>query len=117
MATFAFVEVNKVVEEPLFPGTAKSAERNLVGKLFQQARKEGCQVSVHWQDSDSSSARPSQKCANQFPSGIVQGMLGRFTPIDRLSEAKKSFIHKDIQGPPHCQAFLRHFSQLLLCKV
>ena len=44
-----------VVEEPLYPGTAKSAEGRLAGKLVQQAKEEGCQVLVNWQNSDSSS--------------------------------------------------------------
>ena len=46
-----------VVDEPLYPGTAKSAEGHLAGKLFQQAKGEGCWVSVNWQDSDFSSAK------------------------------------------------------------
>ena len=70
-----------VVEDPLYPGTAKSAEGHLAGKLFQQAREEGCQVSVNWQDSDSSSAKAITEVYPQFPSCIVQGMLGGLTPI------------------------------------
>ena len=46
-----------MVEKPLYRGMAKSAEGHLAGKLFQQAKEEGCQVSVNWQDSDSSSAK------------------------------------------------------------
>ena len=57
-----------VIEEPLYPGTSTSAEGYLAEKLFQQAKDEGCQVAVNWQDSDSSSAK---SITSVFPS--VQG--------------------------------------------
>ena len=80
-----------VVEEPLYPGTAKTAEGHLAGKLFQQAR-EGCQVSVNWQDSDSSSAKA---ITEVYPSVSIMhcaGHVGRAHSY-RLTnlKAKKSF--------------------------
>lgn len=36
-----------VIEEPLYPGTSKSAEGYLAEKLFQQAKDEGCQIAVN----------------------------------------------------------------------
>ena len=83
---------DNVVEEPLYPGTAKSAEGHLAGKLFQQAREEGCQVSVNWQDSDSSSAKA---ITEVYPSVSIMhcaGHVGR-AHSHRLTDlkAKKSF--------------------------
>lgn len=63
---------DSVVEDPLYPDTAKSAEGHLAEKLFQQAREEGCQVSVNWQDSDSSSAK-----AEVYPSVSIMHCEGR----------------------------------------
>ena len=68
---------DNVVEEPLYPGTAKSAEGHLAGKLFQQAREEGCQVSVNWQDSDSSSAKAITKVYPSVSIMLCAGHVGR----------------------------------------
>ena len=75
-----------VVEEPLYPGTAKSAEGHLAGKLFQQAREEG------WQDSESSSAKA---ITDVYPSVSIMhcaGHVGR-AHSHRLTDfkAKKTF--------------------------
>ena len=44
---------NDIIDEPLFPGTAKAAESHLLEVLFKRAKEEGCNVEVNWQDTDS----------------------------------------------------------------
>ena len=66
-----------VIEEPLYPGTSKSAEGYLAENLFQQAKDEGCQIAVNWQDSDSSATK---SVKNVFPSAQIMycaGHVGR----------------------------------------
>ena len=46
-----------VVEGDLYPGTSKSAEGYAARVTFQQAKEEGMDVAIHWQDADSSSAK------------------------------------------------------------
>ena len=46
-----------VVEGGLYPGTFKSAEGYATSITFQKAKEEGMEVAVHWQDTDSSSAK------------------------------------------------------------
>ena len=48
---------DNVVEEPLYPGTAKSAESYAAQKVFERAKAEGMNIEVNWQDSDSSSGK------------------------------------------------------------
>ena len=62
-----------VIEEPLYPGTLKSAEGFLAEKVFQQACDEGCQVVVNWQDGDSSSAK---SILTSFPSAQIMHCAG-----------------------------------------
>ena len=62
-----------VIEEPLYPGTSKSAEGYLAEKLFQQAKNDGFKVSVNWQDSDSSAAK---SVKSVFPSVQIMYCAG-----------------------------------------
>ena len=62
-----------VIEQPLYPGTSKSAEGFLAEKVFQQARDEGCQVVINWQDGDSSSAK---SILSAFPSAQIMHCAG-----------------------------------------
>ena len=59
-----------VIEESL---TSKSAEGYLAEKLFQQAKDEGCCISVNWQDSDSSAAKSVKSI---FPSAQIMYCAG-----------------------------------------
>ena len=47
-----------VVEGGLYPGTSKFDEGYAASITFQRAKEEGMEVAVHWQDADSSSAKP-----------------------------------------------------------
>ena len=94
-----------VIDEPLYPGTSKSAEGYLAEKLFQQAKDEGCRVAVNWQDSDSSSVK---SVTSVFPSAQVMycaGHVGR-AHSNQLNDLKgkkvftKTFIDKYIQVHP-----------------
>lgn len=46
-----------IITDELYEGTAKSAEGYLAGILFQQAKDEGRQIEINWQDQDSSSEK------------------------------------------------------------
>ena len=45
-----------LVEDPLYPGTSKSADGHAAEKVFAKAKEEGLGIDANWQDSDSSSA-------------------------------------------------------------
>ena len=93
-----------VVEEPLYPGTAKSAEGHLAGKLFQQAKEEGCQVSVNWQDSDSSSAKAITTVYPLVSIMYCSGHVGRAHAHQLVDlKAKKAFTktYKDNHRAKH----------------
>ena len=83
---------NDDVAEPVFPGTAKSAEGHLAEVLFKRMKEEGCNIQVNWQDNDSSAAK---SVALAFPSAQIMfcaGHVGR-AHTHRLTDmkAKKSF--------------------------
>lgn len=46
---------DSIIDDPLYMGTAKSAEGYLAGVLFKKAKEEGCKIAVNWQDQGSSS--------------------------------------------------------------
>ena len=48
---------DRICDEDLWEGTAKSAEGHLSQKLWAQAKEEGMKVEINWQDADSSSAK------------------------------------------------------------
>lgn len=48
---------DRICDEDLWEGTAKSAEGHLSQKLWPQAKEEGMKVAINWQDADSSSAK------------------------------------------------------------
>ena len=48
---------DRICDEDLWEGTAKSAEGHLSQKLWAQAKEEGMKGEINWQDADSSSAK------------------------------------------------------------
>ena len=70
-------EDDDVIEEPLYPGTSKSAEGYLAEKLFQKAKDEGCCISVNWQDSDSSAAKSVKSIFPSIQIMYCAGHVGR----------------------------------------
>ena len=108
-----------VVEEDLFEGTSKSMEWVLSDECYEQAKAEGCNVEVVWQDADSSS---SKSVLNHFPDGKVYkcgGHVGR-AHINNLKELAKmktfsaTFVSKHKEELPPVQSlkckFTRHKS-------
>lgn len=47
---------DSVIKEELYQGTAKGAEGYTANCTFSEAKKEGMNIEVHWQDADSSSS-------------------------------------------------------------
>lgn len=94
-----------IVDEPLYPGTSKSAEGHMASLLFQRARDEGVNVYVNWQDSDSSSAKAVK---DVYPNAQIMhcaGHVGR-AHGNRLAELKTSktfsaaYIRKNVESHP-----------------
>jgi len=50
-----------VIEYDLYEGTAKSMEGMLADEWYKQAKDEGCDIVVVWQDGDSSSQKSVEK--------------------------------------------------------
>ena len=48
---------DRICNEDLWKGTAKSAEGHLSRELWALAKEEGLKVAINWQDADSSSAK------------------------------------------------------------
>ena len=65
---------NDVIEEELYKGTSKSAEGYAARITFWRSKEEGMQVSVHWQDADSSSAKAFREV---FPDAEIMICGGR----------------------------------------
>lgn len=94
-----------IVDEPLYPGTSKSAEGHMASLLFQRASDEGVNVYVNWQDSDSSSAKAVK---DVYPNAQIMhcaGHVGR-AHGNRLAELKTSktfsaaYIRKNVEYHP-----------------
>ena len=65
-----------MIEEPLCPGTSKSAEEYLAEKLFQKANDEGWCISVNWHDNDSSATK---SVKSTFPSVQIMYCAGHIS--------------------------------------
>ena len=90
-----------VIEEPLCPGTSKSAEEYLAEKLLQKAKDEGWCISVNWQDNDSSAAK---SVMSIFPSVQIMYMCRpRFNQLKDLKAKKtftKAYVDRYVQAHP-----------------
>ena len=93
-----------VVEEPLFPGTAKSAEGHMAKILFQRAKDEGCRVVVNWQDSDSSSAKAVKDVYCDVEIMHCSGHVGR-AHANRLSDLKGTKTFSAAYKCKHAEAY------------
>ena len=94
-----------VIEEPLYPGTSKSAEGYLAEKLFQKAKDEGCCISVNWQDSDSSAAKSVKSIFPSIQIMYCAGHVGR-AHSNQLNDLKakktftKAYTDKHVRAHP-----------------
>ena len=79
--------VSSVIKEELYQGTAKGSEGYAANCTFSEARKEGMNIEVHWQDADSSS---SNAVAEHFPKAKVMICGGRAheKQLEKLAKLK-----------------------------
>ena len=66
-----------VLEGELYKGTSKSMEGFAARDVMKRAREEGMKIAVHWQDSDSSSAKPIAECFPECKIMICGGHAGK----------------------------------------
>ena len=111
---------DNIVEGELYKGTSKSMEGFAAWEVMHQAREEGMKLAVHWQDSDSSSAKPVAECFPECKIMICGGHAGKnhLKALENYSKMKKvpsiDFIrkHKDrfplISSGVRCHCPKRH---------
>ena len=68
---------DKIVEGDLYLGTSKSAEGYAARITFQRAKEEGMDVTIHWQDADSSSAKAVREIYPKAEIMLCGGHAGR----------------------------------------
>ena len=68
---------DSIVQGDLDKGTSKSMEGFAAQVVMNQAREEGMKIAVHWQDSDSSSAKPIAECFPECKIMICGGHAGK----------------------------------------
>ena len=107
-----------VIEEELYKGTSKSAEGYAARITFRRAKEEGMQVSVHWQDADSSSAKAFREVFPDAEIMICGGHAGRaHKKMLELHQKRKTVTEKVIEatfpalGDLSCKCTGYHSSQ------
>ena len=109
---------DNIVEGELYKGTSKSMEGFAAREVMHRAREEGMKLAVHWQDSDSSSAKPVAECFPECKIMICGGHAGKnhLKALENYSKMKEPSIdfirkHKDrfplISGV-RCHCLNRH---------
>ena len=68
---------DNIVEGELYKGKSKSIEGFAAREVMHRAREEGMKLAVHWQDSDSSSAKPVAECFPECKIMICGGHAGK----------------------------------------
>ena len=110
---------DNIVEGELYKGTSKSMEGFAAREVMHQARGEGMKLAVHWQDSDSSSAKPVAECFPECKIMICGGHAGKnhLKALENYSKMKVPSIdfirkHKDrfplISSGVRCHCPNRH---------
>ena len=88
-----------VIEEELYKGTSKSAEGYAARITFRRAKEEGMQVSVHWQDADSSSAKSFREVFPDAEIMICGGHAGRaHKKMLELHQKRKQLLKRLLQS-------------------
>ena len=107
-----------VIEEELYKGTSKSAEGYAARITFRRAKEEGMQVSVHWQDADSSSAKVFREVIPDAEIMICGSHAGReHKKMLELHQKRKTVTEKVIEatfpalGDLSCKCTGYHSSQ------
>ena len=90
---------DEVIEEELYRGTSKSAESFSAHLTFQKAKEEGMHVAVHWQDTDSSSAKAVREVFPDADIMICGGHAGRahrkiLELRQKIKNASQQMMHK-----------------------
>ena len=111
---------DNIVKGELYKGTSKSMEGFAQPEVMNQAKEEGMKFAVHWQDSDSSSAKPVAKCFPECKIMICGGHAGKnhLNALEKYSNVKApsiDFIRKHKDRFPrisnvHCHCVNHHRS-------
>ena len=106
---------DSIINDNLYQGTSKGAEGFAARKTFAQAKEEGMNVEIHWQDADSSS---SNGVAETFPEAKVMicgGHAGRAYMKQLQKLAKSKSFTKDIKVK-YCDRFPEIIDAVCHCK-
>ena len=101
---------DNVVDEPLYEGTSKSMEAFATCKLFQQAKDDGMNVKIQWQDDDSASSKGVEEIfpiVNVMVCGRYAGRahkkrLETFAKIKKVNDEKHKYTLPDIGTAKFC---------------
>ncbi|XP_070548445.1 uncharacterized protein [Ptychodera flava] len=92
---------NGGIDEPLYPGTSKSAEGYAAERCFQQAKEEEMNVEVNWQDNDSSSIKsfktvfPGDENKVMFCGGhVTRAHTNQLHKLSAMKSATSAFISR-----------------------
>lgn len=85
-------------DDDLFMGTAKSMEGILAGECYRQAKDEGCNIEVVWQDGDSSSQKSVEEVFGAEPRRVFKcgGHVGR-AHVNSLKDLAKPKVFSPAQ--------------------
>ena len=110
---------DKLIEEELYQGSSKGAEGYAARKLFQQAKEEGMNVALNWQDDDSSTSKAIKEVFPQAEVLLCRGHEGRshwkqLKELQKMKKFSETWIkqkEKLIKDIPHnicCKCTKRH---------
>ena len=80
---------DNLIDEELYKGTSKSAEGYSARELLQNAKQEGLNIAIHWQDAESSSGKSVEEIFPDTKVMICGGHAGRAHLKQLQSLAKK----------------------------
>ena len=82
-----------VIKDELYQGTSKSMEGFAARKIMQQAKAEGVNIAVQWQDSDASSAKSIKESFPKCQVMICGGHVGKNHPKTLQNFSKFKNVH------------------------
>ena len=107
-----------VIDEDLYKGTSKSMEGFAAREIMMQAKKEGMEIAIQWQDSDSYTSKTAKECFPNCKVMICGGHAGKNHLKALQSYAKLKFSSKDfvkrneatfpLIGKVHCHCINYH---------
>lgn len=87
-----------VIQEDIYKGTSKSMEGYAALKIMKEAKEEGMNIAVQWQDSDASSAKSIKECFPNCQVMICGGHAGKNHLKTLRSYAKMRCPSKEFIG-------------------